>query len=109
MQLGAATTLDEVRATIDAYADAHPDREWIVAEEWSYSALPEPRRPRADDLEGVAPGRALMVLSYDVHNAWLNREAMARFGIARGTPSVPFGRVELDEPASRPGSSPTSP
>jgi hypothetical protein len=97
VQLGAATTLDEVRAAIDAYADAHPDREWIVAEEWSYSALPEPRRPRADDLEGVAPGRALMVLSYDVHNAWLNREAMARFGIARGTPSVPFGRVELDE------------
>ena len=97
VQLGAATTLDEVRATIDAYADAHPDREWIVAEEWSYSALPEPRRPRADDLEGVAPGRALMVLSYDVHNAWLNREAMARFGIARGTSSVPFGRVELDE------------
>ncbi len=97
VQLGAATTLDEVRVAIDAYADAHPDREWIVAEEWSYSALPEPRRPRADDLEGVAPGRALMVLSYDVHNAWLNREAMARFGIARGTPSVPFGRVELDD------------
>jgi predicted amidohydrolase YtcJ len=96
VQLGAATTLDEVRAAIDAYADEHPDREWIVAEEWSYSALPEPRRPRADDLEGVAPGRAVMVLSYDVHNAWLNREAMARFGIGTGTASVPFGRAELD-------------
>jgi predicted amidohydrolase YtcJ len=97
VQLGAATTLDEVRAAIDAYADAHPDREWIVAEAWSYSALPEPRRPRADDLEGVAPGRAVMVLSYDVHNAWLNREAMARFGIGRGAVSVPFGHVELDD------------
>jgi predicted amidohydrolase YtcJ len=97
VQLGAATTLDEVRAAIDAYADAHPDREWIVAEAWSYSALPEPRRPRADDLEGVAPGRAVMVLSYDVHNAWLNREAMRRFGIGRGTASLPFGHVESDE------------
>jgi predicted amidohydrolase YtcJ len=97
VQLGAATTLDEVRAAIDAYADAHPDRDWIVAEEWSYSALPEPRRPRADDLEGVAPGRAVMVLSYDVHNAWLNREGMARFGISHATPNVPFGHVELDD------------
>jgi predicted amidohydrolase YtcJ len=97
VNLGAAATLDEVRAAIDAYADAHPDRQWIVAEAWSYSALPEPRRPRADDLEGVAPGRAVMVLSYDVHNAWLNREAMRRFGIGRGTANVPFGHVERDE------------
>jgi predicted amidohydrolase YtcJ len=97
VQLGAAATLDEVRTAIGGYADAHPDREWIVAEEWSYSALPEPRRPRADDLEGVAPDRAVMVLSYDVHNAWLNREAMARFGIGAGTASVPFGHVELDD------------
>ena len=96
VQLGDATTLDEVRARIDVYAAANPDREWIVAEEWSYSALPEPRRPRADDLEGVAPGRAVMVLSYDVHNAWLNRGAMARFGIERGTAAVPFGHVERD-------------
>jgi predicted amidohydrolase YtcJ len=97
VQLGGATTLDEVRAAIGAYADAHPDRGWIVAEGWSYSALPEPRRPRAEDLDGVAPGRAVIVLSYDVHNAWLNREAMARFGIGRGTVSVPFGHVELDD------------
>ena len=96
VQLGDATSLDEVRARIDAYAAANPDRDWIVAEEWSYSALPEARRPRADDLEGVAPGRAVMVLSYDVHNAWLNREAMARFDIERGTAGVPFGHVERD-------------
>jgi predicted amidohydrolase YtcJ len=31
-----------------------------------------------------------------VHNAWLNREAMARFGIRRGTATVPFGHVERD-------------
>jgi predicted amidohydrolase YtcJ len=97
VQLGDATTLEDVRARIDAHAGERPDDGWIVAEEWSYSALPGPRRPRADDLEGVAPGRAIMVLSYDVHNAWLNREAMARFGIGRGTSSVPFGQVELDE------------
>src|SRR6476659_4764062 len=96
VQLGDAATLDAVRAAIDRYAAEHPDREWVVAEEWSYAALPDRRRPTAEDLEGVAPGRALMVFSYDVHNVWLNREAMRRFGIGTGGPTLAFGRPELD-------------
>jgi predicted amidohydrolase YtcJ len=95
VQLGDATTLHAVRAAIDRYATEHPDREWIVAEDWSYAALPDRRRPTAEDLEGVAPGRALMVFSYDVHNVWLNREAMRRFGIGAGGSTVGFGRPEL--------------
>jgi predicted amidohydrolase YtcJ len=97
VQLGSASSLDEVRSTIDAFAAADPDRDWIVAEAWNYAALPDRRRPRADDLDGVAPGRAVMVFSYDVHNAWLNREAMRRFGIGAGTGDVAFGLVERDE------------
>src|SRR5947209_5005371 len=94
VQLGDATTLDAVRAAIDGYATEHPDREWIVAEDWSYAALPDRRRPTAKDLEGVAPGRALMVFSYDVHNVWLNREAMRRFGIGAAEGSLAFRRPE---------------
>ncbi len=97
VQLGGAATHGEVRATIAAFAAGLAPAEWIVAEEWHYSAMGEARRPRADDLEGVAPGHPVMVLSYDVHNAWLNREAMARFGIAAGSGDVPFGRVERDD------------
>src|SRR6476469_1592090 len=102
VQLGDATTLDAVRAAIDRYAAEHPDREWIVAEDWSYAALPDRRRPTAEDLEGVAPGRALMVFSYDVHNVWLNREAMRRFGIGAGGPTLAFGRPELDASTGEP-------
>lgn len=97
VQLASASALDEVRAAIDAFSSKNPDRDWIVAEAWNYAALPGRRRPRADDLEGVAPGRAVMVFSYDVHNAWLNQEAMRRFGMGAGTGDVPFGLVERDE------------
>src|SRR5207245_430441 len=100
--LGDAPPLDAVRAAIDGYATEHPDREWIVAEDWSYAALPERRRPTAKDLEGVAPGRALMVFSYDVHNVWLNREAMRRFGIGAAEGSLAFGRPERDAGTSEP-------
>jgi predicted amidohydrolase YtcJ len=97
VQIASASTLDEVRSTIDAFASVNPDRDWIVAEAWNYAALPGRRRPRAADLDGVAPGRAVMVFSYDVHNAWLNQEAMRRFGIGAGTGDVAFGRVERDD------------
>ncbi|MDP9296420.1 MAG: amidohydrolase [Actinomycetota bacterium] len=102
VQLGDAATLIEVRRLLDAYAAAHPDREWIVGEEWSYSAGPEDRSPRAEDLDGVAPGRAIMVFSYDVHNVWLNREAIRRFGLSRGAVDVPFGHAELDAATGEP-------
>jgi predicted amidohydrolase YtcJ len=97
VQLASASTLDEVRSSIDAFAAAHPAPDWIVGEAWNYAALPDRRRPRADDLDGVASGRPVMVFSYDVHNAWLNREAMRRFGIGAGTGDVAFGLVERDD------------
>src|SRR5262249_40168985 len=74
----------------------HAEPDWIVGEAWNYAALPDRRRPRAQDLEGVAGGRPVMVFSYDVHNAWLNREALRRFGIGEGTGDVAFGLVERD-------------
>jgi predicted amidohydrolase YtcJ len=96
VQLRDAATMEEVRSALDAYAAAHPDHEWIVGEEWTYSAGPEGRSPVSEDLDGVAGGRPVMVFSYDVHNVWLNREAMRRFGLSRQAPEVPFGHSELD-------------
>jgi predicted amidohydrolase YtcJ len=96
VQLGGVSTLEEVRRALDEYGAKHPDREWIVGEEWSYSAGPTRRDPRAEDLDGVAEGRPVLVFSYDVHNVWLNREAMRRFGLRPGATEVTFGRAELD-------------
>ena len=57
--------------------------------------------PTAEDLEGATRGLPAFVLTYDVHNAWLNREALARFEIDRGTDRVAFGVVHKD-PEGRP-------
>src|SRR5205085_1051732 len=90
-----AETLDEVRGALDAYAAAHPENDWIVGEEWGYAAGPEGRPPRADDLDGIAGGRPILVFSYDVHNVWVNSEAMRRFGLSGESPEVPFGHSEI--------------
>jgi hypothetical protein len=94
VDLTGATTLDELKARVRAHADAHPEQTWIEGVGWNYSAMPGGRLPTWEDLEGLTGGRPAFLFSYDVHNAWLNREAMAAFGITREIGSLPFGHVE---------------
>jgi predicted amidohydrolase YtcJ len=94
-QFFGATSLEEIRARIDAFADAHPDAVWIEGEGWNYTAIPG-GAPNADMLAGAGRGKALFLFSYDVHTVWLNREAMTRLGITGDTVHMPWGTVELD-------------
>jgi predicted amidohydrolase YtcJ len=96
VDLAGASSLEELRARIRAHADAHPEHAWIEGVGWNYSAMPGGRLPTWEDLEGVTGGRPALLFSYDVHTAWMNREAMAAFGIEPGVRSVPFGHVRAD-------------
>jgi predicted amidohydrolase YtcJ len=95
VQLAGATSLEEIRGRIDAFADTHPDTGWIEGEGWNYAAVPG-GSPTADLLDGCGRGKALFLFSYDVHTVWLNREAMRRLAITRDTVHLPWGTVELD-------------
>jgi predicted amidohydrolase YtcJ len=96
VELGGAATLDELKVRVRAHADAHPEQTWIEGVGWNYSAMPGGRLPTWTDLEGLTGGRPAFLLSYDAHNVWLNREAMAVFGIDRHTDALPFGNVQKD-------------
>src|SRR6187455_2480939 len=95
VQLAGATTLSEICARIDAFADAHPDAAWVEGEGWNYTAIPG-GSPTASMLDGVGRGKALFLFSYDVHTVWLNRAAMARLDITGDEVHLPWGTVELD-------------
>jgi predicted amidohydrolase YtcJ len=97
VDLAGATTLEELRARVRAHAEAHPEQAWIEGVGWNYAALPGGRLPTWEDLEGLTGGRPAFLFSYDVHNVWMNREAMTAFGIERGVEHVPFGHVRTDE------------
>ena len=96
VDLNGAATLEELRGRVRAHADTHPDYTWIEGSGWNYGAMPGGRLPTWQDLDGLTGGRPAFLFSYDVHNVWLNREAMAAFGITRDTASVPFGHVSMD-------------
>ncbi|MFI8288128.1 amidohydrolase [Streptomyces sp. NPDC085614] len=102
VQLAGARTLDAVHARIRAWRAGHPDAEWIEAEAFDYSAIPDGRMPTAADLDPVTGDTPALVLSYDVHTAWLNTAAMRRLGVRKGRTGLPFGEAATDPVTGEP-------
>jgi predicted amidohydrolase YtcJ len=85
--------LDDLRGDREAYLDRiaafaleHPDLEWIVGGGWFNVAFPSAEGPRKEDLDRVAPGRAVFLLNNDVHAAWVSSRALEVAGIRATTP-----------------------
>lgn len=89
-----ATREDYLRI-IREYADAHPDRPWILGGGWGMSAFPG-GTPTAADLDRVVPDRPVFLPNRDHHGAWVNTRAMELAGIRRDTPDPADGRFERD-------------
>lgn len=100
-QLFGATSLEEIHARIGTFLVEHPDATWVEGEGWNYAAIPG-GAPTADMLEGATRGLPAFLFSYDVHTVWLNREAIARLGISRDTPRLPWGTIEMDPTSGEP-------
>jgi len=93
--LSGLSTREEYVAAVRAYADAHPDREWILGGGWAMPAFPG-GNPLAADLDAVVPDRPVFLPNRDHHGAWVNSRALEIAGIHRDTPDPPDGRVERD-------------
>jgi predicted amidohydrolase YtcJ len=88
-------TREEYLAAIAAYADAHPDAEWILGGGWAMPAFPG-GTPLAADLDAVVPDRPVFLPNRDHHGAWVNSRALELAGIDAGTPDPSDGRIERD-------------
>ncbi|HSJ00324.1 MAG TPA: amidohydrolase [Patescibacteria group bacterium] len=93
--LHALTDADAYVAAIRAYADAHPEREWITGSGWSLPAFPggEPDRALLDRAVGDRPA---ILESNDGHVAWVSTRALELAGIDGTTPDPPDGRIARD-------------
>ncbi|MFJ3987993.1 amidohydrolase [Streptomyces sp. NPDC090032] len=93
--LSGETTLDEYRRRITAYAQAHPDDEWITGGGWSMEAFPG-GLPTAAELDSLVPDRPVYLVNRDHHGAWVNSRALRLAGIDARTPDPADGRIERD-------------
>ncbi|MDX3800167.1 amidohydrolase [Streptomyces sp. AK04-3B] len=92
-----ADTVDpaEYLRRIRAYADDHPDAEWVTGGGWSLEAFPG-GAPTAAALDAVVPDRPVFLPNRDHHGAWVNTRALERAGIDARTPDPADGRIERD-------------
>jgi predicted amidohydrolase YtcJ len=93
--LSEGATRDDYLALVRAYADAHPDRPWILGGGWAMAAFPG-GTPTAADLDRVVPDRPAFLPNRDHHGGWANSRALELAGIDAGTPDPPDGRIERD-------------
>ncbi|WP_328551986.1 amidohydrolase [Streptomyces sp. NBC_00358] len=91
---GAKTAKDTV-AAVRAYADAHPEREWITGGGWSMEAFAG-GTPTRELLDAVVPDRPVYLPNRDHHGAWVNSRALELAGVGRDTPDPADGRFERD-------------
>ena len=98
--LDGAEDLDDALARIRAYAQAHPDREWIDGSGWRMEWFPG-GTPSRELLDRVVPDRPAFLANRDGHGAWVNSRAIDLAGLTAATPDPRDGRIEHgpdDEP-----------
>ena len=78
-----AATIDEIQARIRTWAEAHPDRPWIIGGGWDSGAFAA--GPTRQLLDAAVADRPAYLLSRDGRAAWLNTKALRRAGITRHT------------------------
>lgn len=83
----------EYARRIRAYADAHPDKEWITGGGWSMESFTG-GTPTREALDAIVPDRPVCLLNRDHHGAWVNSRALERAGITAATPDPQDGRIE---------------
>ncbi|MFE1289969.1 amidohydrolase [Streptomyces sp. NPDC058751] len=93
--LTGARTAEDTVAAVRAYADAHPEREWITGGGWSLDAFAG-GTPTKELLDAVVPDRPVYLPNRDHHGAWVNSRALELAGVTRDTPDPADGRFERD-------------
>jgi predicted amidohydrolase YtcJ len=96
-----ATTLEEIGATIRAFAAAHPDRPWVLGRGWYYTPFPG-GLPTRQQLDALVPDRPAYMRCYDGHTSWANSRALQAAGISRSTADPPGGVIVRDPATGEP-------
>jgi predicted amidohydrolase YtcJ len=87
-------TLAELLRRVGAYANEHPQGDWIEGEGWSYGYPDMPNGEFHKEALDRASGRRPVFLDSSMaHAAWVNSEALRRAGITRDTPNPVGGEI----------------
>ena len=96
-----ATTLEAMKDTVQVWAEAHPERAWIIGRGWHYQAFAG-GLPTRELLDTLVPDRPAYLVSFDGHTGWANTKALKLAGITRRTKNPTNGVVARDSRTGEP-------
>ncbi len=79
--LHGATSWDDVLQRTLEFAQAHPEREWLLGRGWDQHLWPDPTMPDNARLNALFPDRPVLLQRVDGHAAVVNQAAMDRAGL----------------------------
>jgi len=89
--LAGATGMKDVLARVSRVSATSPADAWLEFRGWDPTWRSQ---AELSDLDRVSKGRAVVLISHDLHSGWLNSEAMRRLGVGRERPDPAGGFVE---------------
>jgi predicted amidohydrolase YtcJ len=99
-ELHAATTAEQVLATVRQFANRHPEKKWIQGGGWPLTL--KGGAPHKSLLDGIVLDRPVVLAAADGHAWWVNSRALDISGITKDTPDPPRGRIERDPTTGAP-------
>ncbi len=91
-QIKGAPSMDVLLETVREFAQANPDKEWIVGA--SYESWHAPNGEfDATWLDAVVADRPVVLRANDYHTIWCNSKALEIAGVTKDTPQPPLGMI----------------
>ncbi len=89
-------TLAAAQAAVAQFAQANPQRKWVIGKGWNQEIWKLGRFPTAAELDAVVSDRPAAMERVDGHAMWVNSKALQAAGITRDTRDPEGGRIERD-------------
>ena len=96
-----AETLEQVQARIRLWADANPDKAWVVGHGWHARQFPA-GQPTRQQIDAIVSDRPAELVSDDARSSWVNSAALKIAGITRRTADPPDGEIVRDSQTGEP-------
>ncbi len=86
---------DAILQEVRAYAQANPDKEWVIGGQWLLGVFPDDS-PSKDLLDEIVSNRPVALLDQTGHSMWINSKAMELAGITAETETSQLIVIEKD-------------
>jgi predicted amidohydrolase YtcJ len=87
----------EVLDTIRGYVKANPGTGVFFGNGWDSNLFSDQGGPHRRDLDAISSDRPILLMSSDLHSAWVNSKALQLAGITADTPNPPVGEIVRDK------------